>query len=297
MSQFSRPTLRVGVVGAGRAGSVIGAALQAAGHDIVATSAVSDASRARAAELLPGVAIEPVRTVVSDADVVILAVPDDEIEPLANGLAAENLWGPGKLAVHLSGFHGVGALAAVTTAGGDAIALHPVMTFAGAPADLDRLPGTPFAITASPGLGVVAEALVLDLGGQPFAIAEGDRAAYHAALAHSANHLVTLIAQSEQVLREVGIEDPGRFIGPLVDAATANALQRGDRALTGPVSRGDIGTVRAHLAALAHHPPDIAPAYRAMALATLERAAVRRALPAEAVQPLRAVLTDPDIMT
>lgn len=285
--------MRVGIVGAGRAGSVIGAALRAAGHEIVAASAVSDASRMRAEELLPGVPVKPVQEVVRDADVVILAVPDDEIEPLANGLAAEHLWGPGKLAIHLSGFHGVGALAAVTVAGGDAIALHPVMTFAGVPADLDNIPGTPFAITASPGLGVVAEALVLDLGGQPFAIAEGDRAAYHAALAHAANHLVTLIAQSEQLLREVGIEDAGRFIAPLVEAATAGALQRGDRALTGPVSRGDVGTVRAHLDALAHHPPDIAPAYRAMALATLERAALRRALPAESVRPLREVLADP----
>lgn len=293
MSELSRPTLRVGLVGTGRAGSVIGAALRAAGHDIVAASAVSEASQLRAEELLPGVPIEPVRDVVRDADVVILAVPDDEIEPLANGLAAEHLWGPGKLAIHLSGFHGVGALAAVTVAGGDAIALHPVMTFAGVAADLDNIPGAPFAITASPGLGVVAEALVLDLGGQPFAIAEGDRAAYHAALAHAANHLVTIIAQSEQVLREVGIDDPGRFIAPLVEAATAGALQRGDRALTGPVARGDVGTVRAHLGALTQHPTDIRMAYRAMALATLERSALRRALPAESVQPLRDVLADP----
>ncbi|PWJ23986.1 putative short-subunit dehydrogenase-like oxidoreductase (DUF2520 family) [Branchiibius hedensis] len=294
MSELSRPNLRVGVVGAGRAGSVIGAALRAAGHEIVATSAVSEASRQRAEELLPGVPIASVQEVVSDADVVILGVPDDAIEPLANGLAAENLWGPGKLVIHLSGFHGVDALAAVTTVGGDAIALHPVMTFSGTPADLDRLPGTPFAITASAGVGVVAEALVLDLGGLPVAIAEGDRAAYHAALAHAANHLVTVIAQSEQVLREIGVEDPGRFIAPLVEAATANALERGDRALTGPVSRGDVGTVRAHLDALAQHSPDIEPAYRALAEATLERAALRRAMPAEAVLPLRQLLTGRD---
>lgn len=294
MSELSRPNLRFGVVGAGRAGSVIGAALRAAGHEIVATSAVSEASRQRAEELLPGVPVKPVQEVVSDADVVILGVPDDAIEPLANGLAAENLWAPGKLVIHLSGFHGVDALAAVTVVGGDAIALHPVMTFTGTASDLDRIPGTPFAITASAGVGVVAEALVLDLGGVPVAIAEGDRAAYHAALAHAANHLVTVIAQSEQVLREIGVEDPGRFIAPLVEAATANALERGDRALTGPVSRGDVGTVRAHLDALAQHSPDIEPAYRALAAATLERAALRRAMPAEAVLPLRELLSRRD---
>ncbi|MFC6712710.1 Rossmann-like and DUF2520 domain-containing protein [Branchiibius cervicis] len=294
MSELSRPNLRFGVVGAGRAGSVIGAALRAAGHEIVATSAVSEASRQRAEELLPGVPVKPVQEVVSDADVVILGVPDDAIEPLANGLAAENLWEPGKLVIHLSGFHGVDALAAVTVVGGDAIALHPVMTFTGTASDLDRIPGTPFAITASAGVGVVAEALVLDLGGVPVAIAEGDRAAYHAALAHAANHLVTVIAQSEQVLREIGVEDPGRFIAPLVEAATANALERGDRALTGPVSRGDVGTVRAHLDALAQHSPDIEPAYRALAAATLERAALRRAMPAEAVLPLRELLSRRD---
>lgn len=291
MTQPGRPTLRVGIVGAGRVGSVLGAALRQAGHEIVAVSAVSDASLERAAALLPGVPIREVPDVVAAADVVLLAVPDDAIGPLVSGLAAHHAWDGGRLVIHTSGFRGLDVLQPVVDAGGDAVVLHPVMTFAGSPADVPRIVGTPIGVTASIGADLVADALALDLGGEPFRLADEDRATYHAALSHSANHLTTLVAQSGQLLRDVGIDDPARLLRPLLEAALENALQGGDRALTGPVSRGDVGTVAAHLHALEGQPDDIQLAYRALAIATTKRAAARRAIPAESVQPLLDLLT------
>ena len=290
MSELGRPTLRVGVVGTGRVGAVLGAALREVGHEVVAASAVSDASLARAADLLPGVPIRDVPEVVAAADVVLLTVPDDAIGPVVAGLAAQNAWAGGRLVVHTSGFHGLDPLQPVVDAGGDAVVLHPVMTFSGTRKDLSRIVGTPIAVTASMGSDLVAEALALDLGGEPFRLADADRAQYHAALAHGANHLTTVVAQAQQLLRGVGVEDPSRLLRPLLEAALDNALEFGDKAMTGPVVRGDVGTVQAHLAALADNPPDIEVAYRALATAGLQRAHDRRAVPAESFGPMLAAL-------
>lgn len=286
MSQLERPTLRVGVVGTGRVGSVLGAALRAAGHEVVAVSAVSEESRERAAKLLPGVPVRDVQDVVASADVVLLTVPDDAIGPLVSGLAANGAWEGGRVAIHTSGFRGLDVLQPVVDAGGDAVVLHPVMTFTGAPGDVDRITGTPIAVTASMGADLLADALALDLGGEPFRLADEDRATYHAALSHAANHLTTIVAQSEQLLRGIGVDDPAVLLRPLLEAALENSLQRGDRALTGPVVRGDIGTVAAHLRALDDQPEDIRRAYRALGAATTRRSAARRAMPAESVQPM-----------
>ncbi|MBB2892948.1 Rossmann-like and DUF2520 domain-containing protein [Flexivirga oryzae] len=291
MTRLERPTLRVGVVGAGRVGSVLGAALRAAGHEIVAVSAVSEASLERAALLLPEVPVRDVPEVVAAADVVLLTVPDDAIGPLVSGLAAQGAWDGGRLAVHTSGFRGLDVLQPVVDVGGDAVVLHPVMTFTGLPSDVDRITGTPIAVTASMGADLVADALALDLGGEPFRLADEDRALYHAALSHAANHLTTVVAQSAQMLRDVGIDDADLLLRPLLEAALENTLQRGDRALTGPIVRGDVGTVAAHLEALEGQPDDIRHAYRALAIATTTRAAARRAMPAETVQPMLDLLT------
>ncbi|MBC9956383.1 Rossmann-like and DUF2520 domain-containing protein [Yimella sp. cx-51] len=285
------PALRIGVVGVGKVGAVLGAAFRAAGHEIVAASAVSEASRERARQLLPGVPIVPIPEVIAAVDVVLMTVPDDALAPLASGLGTENAWHGGKLVVHTSGFHGPSVLQPVLDAGGDVVAMHPAMTFTGEARDLARIIGTPFAVTGSPGAQLIGEALVVDLGGDPFALHEDDRARYHAALAHGSNHLVTLVGQSQQVLREVGIDDPSRILRPLLEASLENALERGDKALTGPVARGDVDTVRAHLGVLTQ---DVRMAYRAMARATLERTARRRALPAETVAPLTALLSQED---
>lgn len=288
------PTLRIGVIGAGRVGAVLGAALLRAGHEIVGVSAVSHASLDRAAALLPGVPVHDPRDVAQVADVVLLTVPDDALGPLVRGLAAHDVWRPGRVAVQTSGFHGTDVLTPVTEAGGDGVAIHPAMTFSGTAKDLPRLIGLPMAVTASPGAALFGEALALDLGGDPWPLADEDRPSYHTALAHGSNFLITLVAQAQQLLRGVGIDDPSRLLRPLLEAALDNSLESGDKALTGPVARGDLDTVRAHLAVTQHAAADIAEAYRAMAHATALRAAARHTLPAELQQPLLDLLTDPD---
>jgi predicted short-subunit dehydrogenase-like oxidoreductase (DUF2520 family) len=282
--------LAVGIVGAGRVGAVLGAALARAGHRVVAAAGVSAESVRRAARLLPGVPLLPADEVVARADLVLLAVPDDELGPLVAGLAGTGVWRPGQLVAHTSGAHGVGVLAPAAGAGALPLALHPAMTFTGAPEDLDRLPGTSFGVTAPEPLLPVARTLVREVGGEPVEVAEEARPLYHAALVVGANHLVTLVNEATDLLRRAGVEHPDRVLRPLLEAALDNALRSGDAALTGPVSRGDAGTVTGHLRTLAEHAPDSVAGYVALARLTAGRALTSgRLSPAQAAPLLDAL--------
>jgi len=256
-------SLVVGVVGAGRVGAVLGAALVAAGHRVVATAAVSAASRRRAALLLPGAEIRPADEVARRArDLLLLAVPDDALPGVVSGMATTGALNRGTTVAHTSGAHGAGVLGDVP-----GMALHPAMPFTGEAADLDRLPGISWGVTATD--RAFATRLVADLGGVPEWIDEQSRPLYHAALAHGANHLVTLVNEAADLLRAAGVEHPRKVLAPLLRAALDNSLRLGEDALTGPVSRGDAGTVRKHLDRM---PAEAVPAYLALARRTADRA-------------------------
>jgi len=264
--------LRVGVLGAGRVGSTVGAALARAGHEIVGATGVSDASRRRAERLLPGVPLRPADEVVADAELVLVAVPDDVLRQLIAGLAAADAWRAGQLVAHTSGAQGIGVLDPAAARGVLALALHPVMTFAGRPEDLDRLAGAAWGVTAADELRPVAESLVLEMGGEPVWVPEPARALYHASLTIASNHLVTLVNDALGLLSNAGVADAERLTAPLLSASLDNVLRLGDAALTGPVSRGDAATVTAHVTTLRQAAPDVLPAYVAMARRTAERA-------------------------
>lgn len=282
--------LSVGVISAGRVGAVLGAALARAGHRVGAVAAVSDASRRRAEAMLPTAAIKPPDEVAAAADLLILAVPDDGLAALASGLAATGVLRRGTLVAHTSGAHGIGVLAPLTAAGGLPLALHPVMTFTGTEVDLQRLDGAAWGVTSDDVLRPVAETLVIEMGGEPSYITEDLRPLYHAGLAFGANHLVSLVSQAADLLASSGVEQPQRMLGPLLGAALDNALRNGDRALTGPVARGDSGTVATHLRTLALNAPQTLDAYVAMGRLTAARALESGVLDVEKATALLDVL-------
>ncbi|MEV1286003.1 DUF2520 domain-containing protein [Micromonospora sp. NPDC049679] len=266
-------SLTIGVIGAGRVGAVLGAALARAGHRVVAASGVSAAAKGRIARLLPGAANLPADEVArAAADVLIIAVPDDALAAVVAGLADTGALRPGQVVAHTSGAHGLAILAPAVDAGASPLALHPAMTFTGEVEDLDRLAGISYGVAAPAGLRPLAERLVAELGGSPEWIAEADRPLYHAALVHGANHLVTLLNEALDRLRDAGVGNPEKVLGPLVRASLENTLRLGDAALTGPVSRGDAGTVARHLDRLADSAPESVPSYLALARRTADRA-------------------------
>jgi predicted short-subunit dehydrogenase-like oxidoreductase (DUF2520 family) len=271
-------------------GTALAVALGRAGHEVSAVSAVSDASIRRIEQRLPGVAIRHPPEVVASADLVLMTVPDDVLPGLVAGLAATGAAVEGRLIAHASGRHGLGVLDPVVRAGALPLALHPVMTFTGRPDDIDRLAGISFGVTAPDPLRPVAEALVVEMGGEPVFIAEEQRDLYHAALASGANYLVTLVVQASDLLRDAGVTHPARMLGPLLSAALDNALRLGDAALTGPVARGDADTVASHVNALRADAPEALPAYLALARLTADRAVAAGTLSAPDAQRLLGVL-------
>jgi predicted short-subunit dehydrogenase-like oxidoreductase (DUF2520 family) len=165
------------------------------------------------------------------------------------------------------------------------------MTFTGRPEDLDRLAGATFGVTAPDELRPVAEALVVEIGGEPVWVPESARALYHASLTIASNHLVTLVNDALGLLSGAGVSEPGRLAAPLLSASLDNVLRLGDAALTGPVVRGDVATVAAHVATLSRSAPDVLPSYVAMARRTAQRAQAAGRLSPERAAEVLAVLT------
>ncbi|KRD05203.1 oxidoreductase [Mycobacterium sp. Root265] len=280
--------LTVGIISAGRVGTALGVALERAEHVVVACSAISNQSRERAAARLPDTAVLPVQDVAGRAELLLLAVPDAELDALISGLAATDAVRPGTIVMHTSGMNGVGVLEPLTAQGCIPLAIHPAMTFTGSDEDIARLPDTCFGVTALDEIGyAIGQALVLEIGGEPFRVPEDARMLYHSALAHASNHLVTVALDAVEALRsalrgqellgqELVGDAPGgiaeRIIGPLARASLENALRRGQAALTGPVARGDAAAVAGHLRAFGEVDPQLAQAYRSNSLRTAQRA-------------------------
>ncbi|MBC7633277.1 DUF2520 domain-containing protein [Aeromicrobium sp.] len=286
--------LSLGVIGAGRVGAVLASRLRSAGHPLVGVTGRSQASLLRIRTLLPGVDVMTPAAVAAVSDIVILAVPDDSLIAAAEELASSGSVRPGQYVLHTSGRHGLDALASLTRLGARPIAFHPAMTFTGTPVDLDRR--CVFGLTAAMDDRPLAAELVTDLGGTPMWVEEADRALYHAALAHGANHLVTLVAQSMDLLRTAGSADPAAVLRPLLCAALDNVLAYGDAALTGPVVRGDVTTIRAHIDALAAADIDdsTVDAYLELARATAGRAEADGRLTHRGAGTIRQVLDEAD---
>jgi predicted short-subunit dehydrogenase-like oxidoreductase (DUF2520 family) len=291
------------VVGVGRVGSVLGTALREAGHEVAGLhreqlesrsawhSAGSGPDSPKRPDLPLRAAIPlATRREARRADVVLLCVPDDVLPRVAQQLLGRGVIRSGQLVVHTSGLHGAAVLSAVRKVGAHPVAIHPAMTFTGSREDVRRLALTQFTVTCDEQHHEAAGVLVADLGGTATVLPEGARPLYHAALAHGANHLVTVINDALELLEEAGVPDPARTLAPLVRAATENALQRGDEALTGPVSRGDVQTVATHLDHLAERSPAILPTYAALARRTAARATAAGRLAIDKAGPVLDVL-------
>ena len=270
MSEFSYR--RVGMIGSGRVARAMGRAL--APHSACPLLCWGrDRERTRhAADGVEGHVATHEADLVRSCDLIILAIADDAIAPVALSLAKTPLPSPPPLIVHVSGASGVAPLEPLRAAGALTAAIHPAMTFTGDPAaEVARMQGAAFAITGSSSVAMAqAQALVALLGGVSEVVEEEQRALDHAALSHAANHMVTLIAGAGQALSAAGIGDPAGLLAPLVRATLDNTLAMGFDALSGPLLRGDARTIRQHLLAFDRDCPRLLPAYRAMAKATLE---------------------------
>ncbi|MCW2287164.1 putative short-subunit dehydrogenase-like oxidoreductase (DUF2520 family) [Leucobacter luti] len=216
--------LGVGIIGAGRVGPVLARALAGAGHAITGISAVSEESRERVESMLPGVPILDVPEVVRRSELVLLAIPGDELASLAAGLAATGSWQPGQLVMHTAPEHGTAVLAPAMAAGVIPLALHPAIVFTGTSLDLARLSGATIAVTAPGPVLPIGQALAVEMGAEPVIVREQDRAAYADAITAAGELSRAVVRQATDALRELGIERPDRLAGGVVRAAIEEEL-------------------------------------------------------------------------
>lgn len=212
------------------------------------------------------------------AAVVIIGASDDAIHQVSLSLAASGGCRPGQHVVHLSGSVGLDALQGPFDSGAEGLSMHPLQAFPTVEVGLDRFPGSGMAITARTEDGLAfGEALAGDAGGIPFRVAEEMKPLYHAAAVFCANYLVTVEAVAEELFRTAGLGDPVQRFAPLATAVLDRTLAEGPAmALTGPAVRGDVGTLRRNLEALAEHSPTAIAAYVDLAALALRLAAGAR---------------------
>lgn len=234
MNQQRDGRLGIGIIGAGKVGPILGAALAGAGHALVGISAISEESKERAEAILPGVPVLEVPEIVERSELVLIAIPDEELPDLINGLAVAGVWQPGQIVLHTSAVFGVDVLKPAVLAGVIPLALHPAMSFTGTSMDIARLADSYIAVTAPTPVLPIGQALAVEMGGEPIVITEAQRPQYAEAIATASQFSAAIVEQASSLLGEMGIENPGRIIAPLIRSAVDNALgQAGDASRLG----------------------------------------------------------------
>jgi len=282
---------RAAIIGPGRLGRLIAHALVASGVRLVHVAGGSPQAREQLCASIAGLRSVELLAAPVGVDLIVIAVPDAAIEGVVDELVRADTLDASHRVIHLAGVHGLAPLRRAGLAGARIAACHPALTAPAGAEDPRVMIGAAWAVTASPSDRAWAHALVTGLGGDPFDVPGPDRVRYHAALAMASNAVGAAVVSAARLLRIAGIAEPDRLIGPIARASVQAAASAGAPALTGPLVRGDVETVRLHLAALDQDMPELADAYRAGAALVLS--AVRPGLDPGVAATLAALLHAP----
>jgi predicted short-subunit dehydrogenase-like oxidoreductase (DUF2520 family) len=256
----------VGIVGAGPVGTTLGVAISRAGWPVTAVASRDPDRRERFRALVPGArAFAEPAAIPEAADLIIVAVPDDAIAEVADRVRLRD----GQAIVHTSGAVGAEVLAQAVIEGGDIGAFHPLVSFtADVERSVDGLRGSTIAVEGDDRLIDLLSELALAIGGTTVRLLPGTKAVYHAAAVLASGGLVALLDAIVALGAIAGLDerDSLAVYGRLAEQTLANARGVGIAAsLTGPITRGDVGTVAAHIATLEAHAPDVVELYVATA--------------------------------
>jgi predicted short-subunit dehydrogenase-like oxidoreductase (DUF2520 family) len=285
------PQESIGIAGTGRVAQALGRLLRERGEPVVAVAGRNPGRTARAAEFI-GVAAALPRQLPERAGRILIAVSDTAVASVAQKLA-DTGWDRG-VALHTCGARGPEVLSPLARAGVACGVLHPLQTVVTPEAGVNALPGSTFAVSGDLAAVAWAERIVKLLGGTALHVAPDSMPLYHAAAVMASNYVAGLLDAAAILMRAAGIDEKTALdaLGPLVYAGVANALALGpEKALTGPIERGDAETVRRHLPSLAAVPPSVGGLYRAAGLHVLE-VARRRGLAEAKAREIEALLRE-----
>ena len=260
------------IIGLGMVGTAIGYLLKKAGYEIVAVFDKSPSALKRAKLYIGSKAFSTPHEALHKADFILITTPDDIISSVCREIALSPAI-KGKFVFHMSGAGGLDLLEVARKAGAIIASIHPLQSFSSVDQAIQNIPGSYFGITADKKAGMIAKKIVRDLGGIPFLISDEQKPLYHAAACFASNYLVSLMSVVESIYQVIGLDEKEakKAYLPLVYGSLRNIERSGSiHALTGPIARGDFGTLQKHLAAINETLPQYSSLYRSLGLIALQ---------------------------
>ncbi len=280
------------IIGLGKVGSSIGCLLKQAGYNIVAVVDQSEETLRKNIVYTGGKPFSNPSEIDVDAACFIITTGDDQIqkacEELSPRLKADSV------VIHMSGAGGLDLLQPARRAGAKTGSIHPLQTFSDIETAIGSLAGTVYGITVDPDLENWANRLVRAIGGVPFFVDNRDRALYHAAACIVSNYFVSLMYMAEEIYRILGLDakEARRAFWPLLMGTLHNIEQKGSvPSLTGPIARGDLGTLEKHLEAIRDQMPSLLSVYGELGKITADVALKKNSLSAEQVAAIKSLLS------
>ncbi|MGO9137445.1 MAG: Rossmann-like and DUF2520 domain-containing protein [Syntrophales bacterium] len=283
----------VAILGLGKVGRAVGFLLRQAGYRIVAVASRSKASLTQGIVYTGGKSYLNFSEAARAANCIIIATSDDAIAHVCKEISREGGIKPGAKVIHMSGAGGLDLLESAEACGAHVACIHPLQSFPDVDSAVRNIPGSTFGITSSDEIKEWSAQVVRDLGGVPFFISDADKPLYHAAASIASNYLTTLIHMVEEIYQSLGLnrEETIRAIWPLVMGTIANIETKGTvQALTGPVARGDAGTVRKHVDALRQKLPALLQAYSALGILTADLGLRKKTLSPKTARLIKKIL-------
>jgi len=284
--------LKIGFIGAGTVGTALAARLAGKGYPVVAASSRSHKSARKLAEAAGGRAFDSNQAVADNAELIFITTPDDVIA----SVVSEVRWHPGQSVVHCSGADSTDILQPAREAGARVGAFHPLQTFASPQQAMENIPGSTFALEAEePLLGTLKD-MAAALDGSWVELKASDKVLYHAAAVFACNYMVTLVKLATDLWKTFGVppSQSTKALVPLLRGTLHNIEAIGiPDCLTGPIARGDVGTVQKHLDALKRSAPHLIPTYRELGRQTIPVAIAKGRISELQAQELQTILGKP----
>jgi predicted short-subunit dehydrogenase-like oxidoreductase (DUF2520 family) len=281
--------LKLGFIGAGTVGTALAVRLSGTGYPVVGVASRSQTSAQRLAQAVKGCRVFDSQGVADNAELVFITTPDDAIARVASQIK----WQPGQGVAHCSGADSTDILQPAKKSGAQVGAFHPLQTFASVKQAMENIPGSTFALEADEPLLKTFKEMVTALGGHWVELKAGDKVLYHAAAVIACNYMVTLVKLAADLWQtfDVPPQKATQALLPLIKGTIHNIETVGiPQCLTGPIARGDVGTIRKHLDALEQAAPHLVATYRELGLQTIPIAVAKGRINQNQAEELRVIL-------
>jgi len=282
--------VKIGFIGAGKVGTALAVQLSGKGYPVVAAASRTKASAEKLADTVSGCkAYDAMQSIADNAELVFITTPDDAIDEVAVRVK----WNKGNSVVHCSGAGSLDILEPARKASAAIGAIHPLQSFANVEQAIKNIPGSTFAIEGSGSIVDILKEIAKALDGKAIELGAGNKVLYHAAAVMACNYFVTLMKLATDIWQGFGVDsnDAVQALSPLVYGTVNNLINVGlPNCLTGPIARGDVGTVNKHIEAFSGKMPEMLKMYCELGLKTIPIGLAKGTLNIEKAEELKKIL-------